>query len=238
MKNSLKNKKSIIAARVMLIILLLTSAVSFAGCGNKKPDGYHSYSEYKYVINQEYDTNHSAQVKMYAVSNSDTFEVDNLKLGLMYGIHTNYVIAGREDNTGKKELIPFYHDDQYGEYTFAIYICDIENEHSVEEYTVANISDIPGHQLLKTIPEGEAFSEDYGYAFDNSLPFIRITYFKHVEEIIVPSYFINNDSEAFVIKIIGFCENLLNSEQRVIYVERIVCNYKNLDENTIRIIFD
>lgn len=222
---------------LLLALIMLFTAITLSGC-DKKPDGYHSYTEYEHVLGQEHDTNHSSEIKMYAVSNSDTFDVDNVKLGLMYGIHTNYVIAGREDNAGKKEFLPFYHDDQYGEYTFAIYVCDIADEHSVEEYTIANILDIPEHELIKKISQSEAFSEDYGYALDNSLPFVRLTYYKHVEQITIPSSFVQDDKGAFVIKIIGFCEDMQNSEQIIFKVERIVCNYEKTGENTVKILFN
>lgn len=235
MKNT--NFKAKLIARIMLLILLLASAVSFAGCG-RVPDGYIHTADYRYTLSQKYYGDDTL-LKIRAISDKTVFDMDDISFNLIYGTHANKYI-GRQD-------IKFYDLEHYLEggrieyenYTFALYICEGEvgMSHLIyENEYVDNLENISGHKLIKTISSNEAFSDEYGYIVRYYGLFENFNY-KHIENITIPKEYIKGDSGSFLIKIISFLKNVETKQYSPKIVEYIVFEYEIIDENTVKIKF-
>ena len=62
----------------MLLVLLLASAVSFAGCG-RVPDGYIHTADYRYTLSQKYYGDDTL-LKIRAISDKTVFDMDDISL--------------------------------------------------------------------------------------------------------------------------------------------------------------
>ena len=222
-KNKTNNRSAIskITARVMLVVLLLTSALSFSACG-KGAD--------KYVIVRRYDTQWYTPIEILVSSNTKTFSKDNVTLNLSYALHL--MQSNGEPNT------QYYYDTCIGEYDliYGLYIADDSNYKDAGPsycWFTNSVEDIYGYQFIKQISETEALTNDYlaispwfayGYGFET---------FNHTEKITIPQEYVSNRMGYFdiIITVFGKTDNSYVALDSV----RVACFYKELDENTIEI---
>ncbi len=244
MKNSLKNKKSILAARVMLIILLLTSAVSLAGCGwNYQEEGYYYPREHKYYLGQRSKSNWEI-MEIFAVSDTNVFPVDNITFDLIYGTHASKYMGVRETNRiYDADCYTYYYENPdhslQGEYCFALYLVDGEDSKNFqnEDARIGEIDCIENYQLFKKISEEQAFSEEYGYVVYGHFRIVATKYFKHIENFTVPAEYVKDKQGSFIINIIAYWKDY-NKDYYIVDEDRvIVFEYEKIDENTVKIEF-
>lgn len=220
MKKPKTNNRSLISkitARVMLIILLFTSTVSFSACGK----GVDKYVKMNYLGDH-------VPMQMIISSNSKIFPKDDVTLNLSYGFQI-ILYNGELDNRNE------YFIEEY-ELTYGIYIADnydYKNANNCSWYTT-DIEDIDGYQFIKQISEEEALSEEYWVVF----PYFAYGYgseeYKHTERITIPKEYVNNPTGDFAIIITMF-----GATDGGTYIAlrsmRVECYYTELDENTIEI---
>ena len=80
MKNT--SFKTKLIARMMVLVLLLTSVLSFAGCN----------PEYNYYLNQTKYSNHKIPVKFRLRAKTDTFDINNVTLEVAMSVNVSSVI--------------------------------------------------------------------------------------------------------------------------------------------------
>ena len=216
MRNSLKNKKSIIAARVMLIILLLTSAVNLGACVKK----------YKYYLFQWVDGVHTHPTLIRVNSYSDTFEINDLTLDLEIGIH-KLSLFGKMDDYPKGQYPDGYSNKNIG---FVLYICDGSLSETFP-YFVDDIQNVDGHLFIKEIPEEQAFSREYGH---NSFKC------NHIESITIPKEYVSEDRGTFVIKLATYSNPYDSNSLDYEFLSReyiffILLEYEKISNDQIRI---
>ena len=167
-KHIFETKRIKLIARVMLLLLLLASALSFAGCAEK--------GKYKYISS-------CSQVKAINATAyiSDTeFDIDNVNIDLYYGVHELNIFGQKESNP--KEQLP--NTLWNSEFTLLICLCNaIHRSYYKDDCCVE----------IKKIGDSDLFSEDYGYI---STPFFisNGVIYKHRENIQIPSYMFDKDS--------------------------------------------
>jgi hypothetical protein len=160
---------------------------------------------------------------------------------LIYATHKNDIlglsITEKVTKTGDKELYPHYYSSDCGEYVFAIYICDGKYE-ELSLHKTSNVEDVSNHLFVRSISQEDAFSEEYGYVMYDYGLFFGPEYLKHMEEITIPSEYIQENKGSFVIKLVAFCKNLKTSNYEPIIEERLVFEYVKTNNEDIKIIFD
>ena len=223
-------------ARIMLLVLLLTSAVNLAGCG-RVPQGYYDSYDFNYNLNQEKTW---SILRISAVSNTDIFDINDISFNLLLGTHANKYIGRQHPKGYEKEYYLHYssrelENAQREEYVFAIYISDIENLH-IEERNIKDIANVENYEYILSINEEVGFSEEYGYIVENWFLLDSFLY-NHIEPITIPSGNIRNDRGSFVVHFVCYLENYTNDCYDVIYDEQVIFDYQKLDENTIHIDF-
>ena len=206
----------------MLLVFLLASAVSFVGCGRGVE---------KYVLMKRYDTHLSCPIELQISSNSDVFSKDDITLNISYSMKTR-------EYTGE-EIKSYYYDLCLNNYdiVYGVYIVDIYDYKAADadhRWNVNDINNLENHYFVKQITEQEALTEEfvskspwfaYGYGFYR---------YNHTESITVPQQFASGEQGTFVIAIIMF--GILEDQSCVaLDSARIECDYKEMDENTIRI---
>ena len=233
MKNT--NFKTKLIARIMLLVLLLASALSFAGCG-RVPQGYYDPYDFNYNLNQE---ERGSELRISAVSNTDIFDINDISFNLLLGTHANKYIGRQHPKGYEKEHYLYYSNRelknaQGGEYVFALYISDIENLYM--EQHIADIANIENYEYILSINEEVAFSEEYGYIVENWFLLDSFLY-NHIESITIPSENIRNDIGSFVVHFVCYIENYTNNCYDVIYDELVIFDYQKIDEKTVHIDF-
>ena len=227
---------------LLLALVMLFTALTLSGCGwDYQAEGYYYPRDYKYYLHQERESSLEI-LDMYAVSDNNTFFVNDITFELIYGTHaTEYV--GRQDITEcdiDSYLFCYlreYHEEIYGDYYFGLYICDYDDSiEFINGDLVYDIESLENYELIKTISEEEAFSDDYGYALKSFL-LLSNKFFRHIEPITIPSEYIKDDRGSFTISIIAYCENLEDGNYIVDLVRKIIFEYEKVDENTIIIEF-
>ena len=234
MKNTnLQYRKPAIAARVMLIILLLTSALSLGAC--------EGYPNKKYVLTVDYDTNwNTSQIQLRATSDTKVFYKNDITFDLSYATHSI-------NSKGESSLDITY--DSYSRMVknydvyYGMYITDIQHiwEGNRRPLAVDNLDSIEGHLFIKQLSEDEALSEEYA----KISPYFAVSkyggsssIYNHTESITIPKECITEKSGAFVIKIIAFYWDDETGKYRSIDASRIEFYYKEIDENSIEIEMD
>ena len=232
-----KTNKRKFVAKIMLLVLLATSALSFAGCA-KVPDGYINTDEYRYTLSQKYYGD-STLLKIKAISDKTVFDIDDISFKLIYGTHANKYMGRQDIKNYESEDYLECGTRKYEDYTFALYICEGEVGMSRliygNEY-VDNIENIEGHKLIKIINSNEAFSDEYGYLVRRYVLLSNFD-FKHVEDITIPKEYIKGDSGSFLIKIVAFWKDTDTNQDSPYIVEYIVFEYEKIENDTVKIKF-
>ncbi len=228
--NLKKNKMKIIAV-ALLLLLLISSALSFVGCNYETPYGYYDPHDFPYHFSSENRSN--GEMPMYAISSTNTFNINDVTFELLYGTHANKYV-GRQDLKGYDvEDYPYYNDDKYSEYAFAIYVCRDEYMYKFPEY-LDEISNAENHLFLTKIPESEAFSENYGYIVEQGILFASF-HFKHKEEITIPKEYFDKQFGRLIIKIMYLLKNSENNTYIPMGSNKIILEYQKIGEDTIMI---
>ncbi len=231
---NLKKNKTKITAVAVLLLVLISSTLSFVGCDYETPYGYYDPHDFPYHLSS--NDRLGGNLQMYAISNTDIFNIDDVTFELLYGTHANKYIGRQDLKYYEAEDYPYYNDTKYGGYVFAIYVCRYEYMYEFPK-CLDEISNASNHDFLTKIPESEVFSENYGYILRQNI-LLKNFYFKHKEEITIPKEYFDKQSGEFIIKI--FC--ILNNSEDNTYESAehtyIILNYEKVDEDTIKIDFN
>jgi len=231
-----KSNKTKFIARVLLLILLLTSVFSLAAC-EKTPEGYYDDYDFEYSKGQNMRGDDATALIFKAVSDKNTFEIDKISFNIMLGTHANKYIGRQDNKTYDLEYYLYYGEKEYDNYLFAIYICDENSSSSdVMNFCPDDIESKDGYYLVKQIGSVDAFSDEYGYIVQQYL-FLSSFYLKHIEEITIPQEFVNENQGRFSIKLVQFYKNTEKNQYSAEKVEAIDFEYEKTDENTVRINF-
>ena len=168
-----KSSKTKFIARVMIVVLLLTSTLNLSGC--LRPVFY------KYIQIAETD-GHVRPAFIRVLSNTNIYDIDDLTLNLEIGLHSISLFS----KSGKEQYA--YSSYETG---FAIYISDGIYEDDFPS-TASNLRHIDNHYYVDEITEDEAFSIEYGYN--------RFLY-NHKRKIKIPSKFLMKDRGSVAIKL-------------------------------------
>ena len=177
----MKNKK--LVAKIMLLVLLLTSALSFAGCAKKG----------KYIFfSGWHDSKGTIQSNAYISDN--TFDINNVNVDVYYGIH-RLNIFGQVKSNPKGQL-----PETYWKSKLVLSICICNGVH------MSNYKDINCCVEIKTVSEEDLFSKDFGY-IDTPFFISNGIIYKHGENIQIPSYMFDQDSGTITIRLMLFRDN-------------------------------
>ncbi len=173
MKNG-KNKlnKTKIIARVMLVVLLISSAINLMGC--LKED------KYMYIA---HNRNASNEIQSIAYSSDVEFDIDNVNINVSYGVHKLNIFGEVKPNP--KDQVA---SGTYKNYNFSLsaYICNcVEYQ---EEHSTENTSCI----LFNYITDEELFSKEFGY-IDTPFFINNGVVYNHTDNIVIPKSFFNEE---------------------------------------------
>ena len=215
-------------ARIMLLILLLSSAINLAGCD----------MEYKYLLNAHrysHDGNYSPG-HFVATSNKTIFNKNDITFNIAYATH-------QIQESNPKESYPNNYGNNPIMY-FGVYICpkaktskdfwEFENYQYTNIYSLQNID---GYTFVNGITDEQAFTNEYAliptpfFISDGSI-------YNHTEDITIPPEYITEKYGAFVLKFICFCYSEKTNSYQCIFVRAIDFNYEELDDNTVKIKFE
>ena len=171
MKNGkIKLNKTKIVARVMLVVLLFSSALNLAGCGQ----------EHKYM----YTANHTGSnlIQSTAYSTNVEFDIDNISIDVSYGIN-KLNIFGEVKSNPKEQLSPTYKNSNFSLYAFICNCVDYPEEHPVQNTNCI---------LFNYVCDEELFSKEYGYIDTPSFISNGVVY-NHTDNIIIPEYMFDKD---------------------------------------------
>ena len=215
-------KKIKFLARVMLVVLLLTSALNFTGCTMLyyNPKNY----DHKYHKN---DVSTSI-MKATVTSNDNLFDKNSMVLDFRYGFY----LKNNKNNMKPQDYYPGF--DNIENCIFAIYFS--KGEYSgVFPNVCYNIDSIEHHIFIKAINFQNAFSEEYSYSNVSILPYSKVI-FNHGEKLSVPQDVLDKESGSFVIKLVCFDKNGLY-EYHLYKQIQIVLDYK-ISADGVKIYFD
>ena len=217
MKNT--NFKTKLIARIMLLVLLLASALNFAGCSERH--------EHEFYANYNCGT----QIIAHAFSDTDVFNIENVSISLSYAVH-KLNILGQVDSNPKLQLSGIFHNDKL---TFEVCVCS--EIHSCS-YKGSNCC-----MVLKTISEKDIFAKEYGY-IDTPFFISNGVVFMHTEKINIPSSLFTDDHGYIKIKLMLFIgeENInghIYQEQEIYLPESetiINIEYKKIGDDQIELV--
>ena len=230
---------------LLLALIMLFTALTLSGCRwDYQAEGYYYPYDYKYYLSQSTKSNWEI-FQFYAVSNNNTFSVDNISFDLMFGTHPcEYMGVNERYRTKYEDCYSYYYfypdHSLRGEYFFALYILDAENRQQFENENayIDNIENIENYQLIKKISEEQAFSEEYGYLEYGYFSIVPLKYYKHIEPFTVPAEYIKDNYGTFTISIVLYWKDY-SEDCYIVDEERIIeFDYKKVDENTIKIEFN
>ena len=227
MKNgAIKPNKTKIVARVMLVVLLLSSAINLSGC--------QGYPTQKYILNSEKDEVWGASpIRLVATSDTKAFNKNNIQFDLSFAMYS----ANSQGDLKYDDNV--YYDFVNGfDITYGIYITDTQNMWQSdydEAFTVDNIESIENHCFIKKITEEEAFSEEYTRIYPTFAIGSGGDIYNHTETITIPEKFIFANRGTFVITIIAFYWLEESKTYTAFESSRIEFDYKEIDENSIEI---
>ncbi len=164
-----KMNKTKLIARMMLLVLLVTSAFSFVGCAEK--------GKYMYIST----CTQVGGINSVAYISDTEFDIANVNVNLYYGVHElNYL---GQISSNPKENFP----EIYQNCKFILSICVCNAIHKYEAYKGECCVE------LKTVSEEELFSKDFGY-IDTPFFISNGVIFMHGENIQIPSEMFDKDS--------------------------------------------
>ena len=173
MKNGkIKLNKTKLIARVMLVVLLLSSAINLMGC--LKED------KYMYIAHNRDASN---EIQSIAYSSDVEFDIDNVNINVSYGVHKLNIFGEVKPNP--KDQVA---SGTYKNYNFSLsaYICNCVDY--PEEHPVQNTNCI----LFNYVCDEELFSKEYGYIDTPSFISNGVVY-NHTDNIIIPEYMFDKD---------------------------------------------
>lgn len=177
--------------RVVLLLLILSMALSATGCGWNS-------DKYKFEIGHFDYTFTPDSIMMGAKSKTDTFAKDAVSVELYYGVHN----IGYDERYGtdpkSRYTLSAFPDEKI---LFALYVCD--TEFSLDVVNSMNFEDyknIDNYYFVKEIFEDEAFSEEYGF----NMTYLQGVTYNHHETITIPAELLNKEKGSFSIKILAF----------------------------------
>ena len=212
-----KTNKRKFVAKIMLLVLLVTSAFSFVGCSSK----------YEYIFISTYQgLDKSIQVTAY--SDTNVFDVDDVTLILSYSLH-ELDFWGRADTNPKEQLPNIYWDDQ-----LELEICVCNGKHS------GSLKNFRCCRKIKTVEEKKIFSQEYGHI---NTPFFisNGVIYKHSETITIPSYmFAENAGKVIISLFLVYADKDKNrfdetGQQTVPSFAIITINYNKVDNNKVEL---
>ena len=215
-KQFFKANKTKLIARVMLLVLLLASALSFAGCTTTP----------KYRFIPDYNNDSSITVSVY--SDTNVFDIDNVNLTVSYSAHELNIFGQVSNNP--KDQIPYIFSSQL---SMEICICNNAGHNGIGMgYKVT-----PCCRTYKTIEEDELFTQKYGHI---ETPFFISNgiVFKHSETITIPGDFFVENKGKIRIRFFLYDEYSLNHmiDNRVSASETgVSIEYKKIDDNKIEL---
>ena len=173
MKNEkIKFNKTKIVARVMLVVLLLSSAINLSGCGQEY--------KYMYIAHHRGSTN---VIQSIVYSSDAEFDIDNVNINGSYGVHKLNIFGEVKPNP--KDQVA---SGTYKNYNFSLsaYICNCVEYH--EENSTENTSCI----LFNYITDEELFSKEFGYIHTPSFINNGVVY-NHTDNVVIPEYMFDKD---------------------------------------------
>ena len=205
-----------ILAKVMLVVILLTSVLGLSGCGIGYGIGY------QYYRSRETDGIHSYPCTIRVKSITNTFDPKNVNLVLEIGIHETSLFGVMDDYPQAHHAYGLAHNLE--SLDFAIYLCDGKFKNDFPVNSSDNISLIDNHLFYREIKEEEAFTKEYGYN--------KFT-FNHQETIKIPSEYFYNDEGSVAIKLVSWV--LLDGSDSY-FTSDILCiilEYERVDDKII-----
>ncbi len=223
-----KFNKTKLIARVMLVVLLLSSALNFCSCDMK----------YKYILSSSryaHQGNYSPS-HFVATSNTTVFDINDITFNIAYATH-------QIQKKNPKSSYPNVYGDNPILY-FGLYICPYET--TSEEFwnfenqtynDVDSFQNIEGYKFVNGITDEEAFTKEYALI---STPFFisNGSIYNHVESITIPKEYITGDQGAFMLKFICFIYSEYIEGYRCLFVKGITFYYDKIDENIVKINFE
>ena len=223
-----KTNKIKLIARVMLLVLLVTSVFSFVGCDMK----------YKYILSSQRYCPEGNFSPSHFVATSDTtiFNKNDITFNIAYATY-------QSQQKNPKSSYP----NLYGENPimyFGLYLAlDIN---SYEEFwsfyyqtyqDISSLQNIDKFTFIKGITDEEAFTEEYALT---PTPFFisNGSIYNHVEKITIPPEFVSENQGVFVLKFICFGYRPQTNDYVAFFMKQIEFKYKKIDSDTIEIEFD
>ena len=228
MKTYFNSRKIKFVARVMLLVLLLASALSFAGCAG--------YPTKKYILSTAVNSfSNSSQIQLMVTSDTKIYSKDNITLDLSYSMHS--LNSNQESSLETRNDFYSYAIKEY-DVSYGIYVTnvDIFNNGTHDYSLIANdLELIDNCFFVKQLSEEQALSEEYLRISPKFAIGKGADIYNHSELITIPKDYANKNEGTFFIYIIAF----IWSEKQNVYdsfeESRIECKYKEIDENTIEI---
>ena len=205
-----------ILAKVMLVVILLTSVLGLSGCGIGYGIGY------QYYRTMETDGIHSYPCTIRVKSITNTFDINNVNLVLEIGIHKISLMGVMDDYPQAHHAYGLAHNLE--SLDFAIYLCDGKFKNDFPVNSSDNITLIDNHLFYREIKEEEAFTKEYGY---------NIFKVNHQENIQIPSEYFCMDEGSVAIKLVPW---ILFDDSNSHFTTRnycIILEYKKVDNNII-----
>ncbi len=191
-----KTNKRKFVAKIMLLVLLVTSAFSFTGCGEK----------YKYKFLASYDF--GTIIAATAYSDTNVFDIDNVTLTLSYGAHELDFLGRADDNP--KEQLPI--TSQNNQLALYIWLCNKTSYKEKEENSNCGT-------IIRIVEEEEIFSQEYGY-IDTPFFISNGIIYKHNETITIPSYMFENEYGTVYIRF-----SFLVAKKTPVFIDGKICSF-------------
>ena len=238
MKNTnLQYRKPAIAARVMLIILLLTSALSLGACNTSNK---YSDMEYKYILTDKW---WYQQISNYpighfvATSNTTVFNKNDITFNIAYATHQIQVKDAKSD-------YPDNHNSDTYMY-FGIYICPDEGYQHEDFWkfadnkypSIESLQNIEGYTFVNGITDDKAFTDEYAliptpfFISDGSI-------YNHTEKVTIPIEYVSEKHGRFLMKFVCFYYKENTNSFQCAFFNTIIFSYHELDEKTVEINFE
>ena len=210
-----KTNKTRLIARVMLLVLLVTSAFSFVGCGPK----------YKYKFLASYDF--GTIIVATAYSDTNVFDIDNVTLTLSYSLN-ELDFLGRADANPKEQLPSIYQDNQL---ELEICVCNGTHQGDVKYFNCCI--------KLTSVEEEKIFSPEYGH-IDTPFFISNGIIYKHSDTITIPGYMFTKDYGTVYIELfLMYADKHLHwfdgKKLTVLSDTCIRIDYKKIDNNKVEL---
>ena len=235
---NIKTNKTKIVARVMLVILLISSTINFCSCDMK----------YRYIKNSfESSHDHISYLPSYFVATSNTrfFDINDVTFNIAYATHQIQAKNPKaEYSNALGETPPLY----FGLYIspYQITYEDFWGFENQEYNDISSLRNIEGYTFVNEITDEEVFTKEY--ALTPTPSFISNgSIYNHTESITIPNEYITGDHGGFMLKLICFfyreaavdvLGEPINEGYYCMYVQHINFYYEKIYQNTIKIDFE